>query len=290
MLEALKRIEAGPTQPPSQSAAASAEQPAVCVPPQPQSAPQMPAVNPLEAIYGDAVVQAALEQVEIVCEAVAAATAPVLDGATEAVAPVLFQPPESNGGVDARLVDHVLSQASSGNPAVLMFTSPEDGSGKTGVLSALAAVLAERFDGELLMVDGNLRQPELSGRWGVTATRGLTDVLRGKADWRQVVCPTAVPRLSVLPGVKPPADETRLLERWNTVGPLWQELGRCYRLVLVDTASLAHEEAVQLARVCSGTYLVVRLGHTSRRALAESVEVLQQCRGRLLGCVVLESY
>jgi Mrp family chromosome partitioning ATPase len=325
MLEALKRIEAGPTRPPRpppQPAVASAEQPApvftdypiavpaeqpvaapaeerpevpaeqpaVCLPLLPEVAPQVVAVSePVEAIYGDAVVEAALAQVEIASAAVAAAVAPAGQPATENDTPLLFRPTEARAGVDARLIEHVLWQVSRGGPAVLMLTSPEDGMGTTDVLSVLAEALVERLEGELLLVDGDLQRPELSSRWGVAADEGLGDVLLGTARWRHVVRPTAVPRLSILPGVKRPAAENRLPGRWNLVDALWQALGNCYRLVLVDTASLAHEEAVQLARHGTGTYLVVRLGHTSRRALRESVEVLQRCGGRLLGCVVIES-
>ncbi len=43
-----------------------------------------------------------------------------------------------------------------------------------------------------------------------------------------------------------------------------------------------------MLRRCDGVYLVVRLGHTARRAVADAVRVIAHSGGRLLGCVVVE--
>ena len=45
--------------------------------------------------------------------------------------------------------------------------------------------------------------------------------------------------------------------------------------MILDAPSLAHAEAAPLARCCDGAYLVVRLGHTARRAVAEAAHALR---------------
>jgi receptor protein-tyrosine kinase len=184
-----------------------------------------------------------------------------------------------------RLANHVLSQVAPDQPAVLLFASPEDGTGTTSVVSGLAAMLAERVGEELLLVDGNLRQPELSGRLGTASARGLADVLAGTVSWRQVVCETAASRLRILPGGEFPTADSPPLENF---GRLLPELSRCYRLVLIDAGSLACAEAAHMASHCTGTYLVVRLQHTLPTALSDAVWLLEQDRARLLGCVVID--
>ncbi len=62
---------------------------------------------------------------------------------------------------------------------------------------------------------------------------------------------------------------------------------RC-RLVLVDAPSLRFSETAPLAACCDGTYLVVQLGATTRRALADAVAVIERNQGRLAGCVVVD--
>ena len=58
--------------------------------------------------------------------------------------------------------------------------------------------------------------------------------------------------------------------------------------MILDAPSLAHAEAAPLARCCDGAYLVVRLGHTARRAVAEAARALRAKGGRLLGCLVVK--
>ncbi len=60
-----------------------------------------------------------------------------------------------------------------------------------------------------------------------------------------------------------------------------------WSLVLLDMASLTHAEVAPLARHCDGVYLVVRLGHTARRAVTEAASVIRGAGGRLLGCAVV---
>jgi Mrp family chromosome partitioning ATPase len=70
---------------------------------------------------------------------------------------------------------------------------------------------------------------------------------------------------------------------------LLRDLAGHYDLVVVDAPSLAHYGTVQLAAVCDGTYLIVRLGEGSPRMLREAVQVVQRNGGRLLGCVAIDS-
>jgi len=68
--------------------------------------------------------------------------------------------------------------------------------------------------------------------------------------------------------------------------PAWiEELREGWSLVLLDMASLAHAEVAPLLGHCDGTYLVVRLGYTPRRAVTEAARVIRTVGGRLLGCV-----
>ena len=64
------------------------------------------------------------------------------------------------------------------------------------------------------------------------------------------------------------------------------DLGRG-ELMLLDAPSLLFPEVAVLGAHCDGIYLVVRLGHTIRRAVGEAARVIDQSGGRLLGCVVI---
>ncbi len=184
------------------------------------------------------------------------------------------------------LAEKVLAQLPPGRPASLMFTSPLDGDGKTQTLVSLAGALIQRADEEILLLDADMRKADLAARMGVETSVGLADVLTGAAGWPEVVRGTMLPRLNVLPGTKRFAVDGRTPEIVN-LEPLLAELAEHYRLVLLDTSSLAHRQVAPMGRYCSGVYLVVRLGHTPRRAAREAAMAIEACGGRLLGSVVL---
>ena len=176
------------------------------------------------------------------------------------------------------LARNILSRMPSEGSAALMFTSPGDGEGKTSTVVCLAGVLAGQAADEVLVVDANFRRPELAIHFASRADLGLVDVLTGRADWREVVCHTGVQHLSVLPGGRFPTHDGQPPKRLDLT-PVLDELRRHHRLVILDTAS---------ARWCEGTYLVVRLGQTPRRAVRQAVRVVEACGGRVLGCVLTD--
>lgn len=184
------------------------------------------------------------------------------------------------------LADEILSQLAIERPAALMFTSPHDGGGTTELLASLAAALVGRIDGEILLVDVDLHDPQLAGQFGIETTRGLADVIMGVAIWSEVVYRTELPGVSILPGVRFPRQGGRAPERLN-LGPLLDELAADYRLVLLDTASLGHGEIAPLSRWCQGTYLAIRLGRTTSGEAKEAVRMIRSYGGQVSGCVVV---
>jgi Mrp family chromosome partitioning ATPase len=179
----------------------------------------------------------------------------------------------------------ILRQLPLDRSQVLQFTSPGDGHGKTTTLARLLPHVARTFEGNVLVVDANTRNPDLARRLEVAVTWRLTDVLSGATHWMNAVRATSLPRVSLLPG------GTAALRRHDlrTAAALLRELSGHYDLVLIDTTSLAHEGAAQLASTCDGTCLVVRLGEGSRRIVRESVRVIDSAGGRLLGCIAIDA-
>jgi len=170
------------------------------------------------------------------------------------------------------LADAMLRQLSGDRPRVAAFSSPGDSDGKTSLLIALAPLLAKRIAGSILVVDANAHRPSLAARLGRPTGQ--------RAEGSVLIYPTNLPRLSFLPA--PPQRESPRLD-----GSWIEEFREGWSLVLLDMASLAHVEVAPLTRYCDGVYLVVRLGHTARRAVAEAARVIRGAGGRLLGCAVV---
>ena len=185
----------------------------------------------------------------------------------------------------SQLAENILGQLSRNRVAAILVTSPRDGEGKTSTVAGLAKVLALREPGGVLAVDGNFHCPGLARSVGVEANRGLGDVLSGKADWRETIQSTRENGLSILPASTAlwapefPANTANLAD-------LLSELRREFRFVLFDAASLQYPEVAEMTRHFDGTYLVIELNRTSQGDARQAVRIIDNCEGRLLGCVL----
>jgi len=190
-----------------------------------------------------------------------------------------------------RLADLVVRGVPPGGHAVLMLTSPGTGEGKTRVTAALAEAIAARTTGEVLAVEGDSGPPRLaallkSGDGDASSgSGGLAEVLSGKAAWQSCVRRTPCKRLDILPGTKRAGQGAAISAA--DLRELVEELRCGYQWVLLDAPSTACPETLSLARLCDGVLVVVELGRTGRRAAQQAVELLQQGRVNVLGCVAV---
>jgi len=235
---------------------------------------------------GDSSVEAALARVE---------AAAVMIGSQQPEVPSVEQVsvrwPDLRGEDRVRacgkLADGVVSRLAPDGGATLVFASPDDADARTEVLIPLAAALVERTAGKVLLVDAGPRGGELSDRLGLSAARGLSDVLDGAIGWQQAVRRTSVPRLSVIPAAASARGAAQRIEPPD-VAHLLDELRSEYRIVLVDAALSHREQLGRIGRCCDGAYLVVRLRQTTRRGLRKAAGMLRACHARLLGSVVVD--
>jgi len=171
-----------------------------------------------------------------------------------------------------KLAKAVCSRLSSDRPSVVALTSPGDGDGKTTLAEILAPELAKRTSGGALAVDANFRKADLTARLAIPATRSPVG--------SSLIYPTDLAGLSVLP-------MSHQRECRGADGVWIEQMRDNWPLVLLDMASLEHAETAPLLQYCDGVCLVVRLGHTARRAVAEAARVISICGGRILGCVIV---
>jgi capsular exopolysaccharide synthesis family protein len=166
----------------------------------------------------------------------------------------------------------------------LMVTSSEPGEGKTLTAANLAASLA-RLNQRVLLIDADLRKPELHELFGATQQPGLTDVLAGTAT-SNTFRKTAVPRLWLMPSGAASRNPADVLgsERFRK---LIDMLGRQFDWVVIDSPPvLAVTDPCLIGRVVSGVLFVVGCGQTSREAAAAAVERLDTAGSNLLGAVL----
>jgi Mrp family chromosome partitioning ATPase len=171
-----------------------------------------------------------------------------------------------------KLANAVWNRLPLDRPSVLALTSPGDGDGKTTLAAILAPELAKRTPGGALAVDADFRKADLTSRLAIPAAMAPVGA--------SLIYPTDRAGLSVLP--------MSYQRECRGADAAWiEEMRENWPLTLLDMASLEHAETAPVLRHCDGVCLVVRLGHTARRAVSEAARVIAVCGGRLLGCVVV---
>src|SRR5437870_2901378 len=158
-------------------------------------------------------------------------------------------------------------------PKSFLVTSAVPGEGKSTVSANLAITMA--FSGaRTLLIDCDLRRGALRETFGITSKLGLCEVLIQAVNWREVVVPTAVPTLFVLPRGKPLSQPSEHLLRESTEA-LLKEIYQNYDYVIIDTSPvLAADDTTSLAPKIDATLFVVRLSYTSARLTKKALELL----------------
>ncbi len=171
-----------------------------------------------------------------------------------------------------------------------VISSPNAGEGKTTVTSNLGIALS-KSKLRVVLVDGDLRKPNLHRMLDVENSVGLRNVLRdGLAAYEHkmnLVCkPTAYANLSVISsgtGNEPVAD----LLYSPQLRALLDDLEKRFDVVLVDTPPMLH---IADARIFAGqtnrAILVFRSGVTKRSSAVTVRNMLQRDRVRITGSIL----
>ncbi len=173
-------------------------------------------------------------------------------------------------------------------PRVVMVSSATQAEGKTTIVSNLAAILAQGAY-RVVMVDADLRLSGLTAMFdqdGLSPRTGLSDLLTGQAALDQVLRPTSVPGLSLVPAGNQAPDPAELLGS-QRMRELTQHLSEQFDFVLVDSPPiLPVADSLMLSRVVDSVVLVIRSSHTDRKQAQEARRRLLGVHARILGVVL----
>jgi Mrp family chromosome partitioning ATPase/capsular polysaccharide biosynthesis protein len=187
---------------------------------------------------------------------------------------------------------------------MILITSPDPGDGKTTVARCLSQATS-RLGARVLLLEADLRHPNLAKQLGVTASTGLTDVLLGAASIDQAMrtidvtgsaCSSDGVGLShnesadrsfdvLLAGASTVLDPAHLLAGAALEG-LLEQIRRVYDLVVIDAPPpTAVSDGFPLLRKVDGVVVIGRIGHSQRDSAERLRQVLDISGAPLLGVV-----
>lgn len=173
--------------------------------------------------------------------------------------------------------------------SAIQITSAGPGAGKTTIAVMLAKSLA-RCGRKVLLVDADLRNPNIGERCGVSPEPGLIGILTAGVADADAVHAGNEPGMSVLPAGKYQGNGDVELLANGVLAECLTRWRREYDLVLIDSPPLLPvADARILARQTDGNVLVVREGQCRRADVIEALEQLEVCGGSLIGVVFQSS-
>ena len=174
-------------------------------------------------------------------------------------------------------------QSSSPDLKTLLVTSAVPLEGKSTTTVYLGMAFA-RLGRKVLLVDTDLRQPSLHGRFRVQNNAGLTDILAQGYDWQQGIKDTPLAYLQLLPAGAGPHGYPSDVLSLATMQKLVEHLRNAFDLVIFDAPPvLSLPEAEVLGPAMDGVLLVHSPSKCAKEDALEATRILQRAGAIVLG-------
>ena len=171
-----------------------------------------------------------------------------------------------------------------GKSRSLLVTSSVKGEGKSVTSINLASALA-RGGERVLLVDADLRDPSVHRYLGIEGGAGLSTVLIGDTELKDVVQPMELANLAILASGPIPPNPAELLDS-EQMTVFLEEAAKQYDVVVLDSAPvLAATDAVAMATECPEPSSL-RNGVVRRTQITQALRKIQLVQARLLGIVL----
>ncbi|WP_084110686.1 polysaccharide biosynthesis tyrosine autokinase [Arthrobacter cupressi] len=161
-------------------------------------------------------------------------------------------------------------------------TSATAGEGKTTAALLLAKAWAESGH-TVLLLEADLRHPELALELGLAKTTGLSNVLSGQLPLDKVIQRTAFEGLHTIGAGTVPLQPTELLSSKQTPLVLAALKERYSRIVVDATALQPLSDGALMGSLTDGVVVVVRHERVTRQMLALALDNLRAVDSRILG-------
>jgi succinoglycan biosynthesis transport protein ExoP len=172
-----------------------------------------------------------------------------------------------------------------GVPRSLLVTSARPSEGKSTTATALARNFA-KLGMNVLLVDGDLRNPSLHRVLRADSGTGITNYLTGSATMAELIQATDQPNLSFIPCGPLPPNPAELLAG-ATIRAMIAEAEANFDLLVIDGPPvMGLADAPLLASAVAGTVLVIEAGQTRRGLAKAALRRLALGNARILGGIL----
>lgn len=167
----------------------------------------------------------------------------------------------------------------------MMITSPGKGEGKTTTVSNLGVIMAEAGY-QTLIVDTDLRRPNVHKMFGLKRSPGLMEVLFDNISLQDAVQETIVPGLGILSAGREPPNPSAIAQSRSFLECV-KGLEDQYDFVLIDTPPFGIiTDSAALITQTDEIAVIARFDETLVAQLDHTIEQLERINANVLGTVI----
>lgn len=171
------------------------------------------------------------------------------------------------------------------NIQVLQGTSPHPGDGKTMFICNMAIKTADA-DKKVLLIDGDIRKPDVHKWFNLENKAGFSDLLAGSKTYEEIIQPTAVKNLTVISAGIKRKNPAELLS-----GPVLEEfitrMRGLYDVILIDSSPVLYvaDPCIVASKVDAIIYNM-RVRRHGRPDAIQGLRSLLEVGANVIGCTV----
>jgi capsular exopolysaccharide synthesis family protein len=168
----------------------------------------------------------------------------------------------------------------------ILITSTIPQEGKSTVAANLACTLARRRQQKTLLLEGDLRRPNIMNRLGIGRIPGLCEWLNGQSESINIYKLQGL-GLWILPAGVAPQNPLELMQS-GKLSALMEQLEAWFDWIVIDSPPVLPLADTSLwSRLADGIVLVTRKGTTERQQLQRGIDAIE--KSKLLGALVNSS-
>ncbi|MPQ44724.1 CpsD/CapB family tyrosine-protein kinase [Clostridium tarantellae] len=166
----------------------------------------------------------------------------------------------------------------------ILVTSSDDGEGKTTVSSNLAMVLAEDKE-KVILIDCNLREPNIHNKFELKGEKGLTEFLLEKNKLEEVIHEQKN-GLHVIVAGRIPYNPSEIIGS-KAMNSLLKDLKDKYDYIILDSPAIhGFTDSKVLATKTDFVLLVARAEKTLKNSILDAKKELEKINANILGVVI----
>lgn len=180
---------------------------------------------------------------------------------------------------------NILFSTAESVPQVILISSSGPREGKT-ITAANVAITMAQAGSKIVILDCDMRRPEIHNLFGATRDRGMSNILVGIDNIGEIIQSTKIPNLDVITSGPIPPNPSEMLGS-KRMESLINALRKKYNHILIDSPPVtAVTDALVLSKSADGVIMVIRTGDTARQIVKNGMDQLNNVGAHIIGAVL----